>query len=426
MVNGEVKNIQPKYIKSSNFCFAKILLFTIYYLLFSMFPFSTCYAFGAQKSKVYTPESQYKHQQKVLREEEKEKYEQSLLPESGLMTKAEYEAKSKDISNSDRDVPEYKPPINPNMKFVPQYTYKITHYNDPPGSPEIHIGEDFKRSKKFVAPGVTSPDKSFLVYPTLDYFPNNDCVAGSLYVVPLDKTLPVVERIQRANLVKRNPQPILATQNTIDERNIFRSMTPIDFSSSGNLLLAKEKIGSNQDGIWKTNIWVYNFDTKQAREIPEVREAIEYYWRKAIALILDEKRWDIYPVGFSVDEPNRILLYAYGYTGDKPKFLGTWSVDSDGSQSRLESLFDGNVKVSINGFKIVVDGCVDPAIVYNEAKRQEKLDKQHKKTDKKAVKRDKKLKKQAYKKRIKEMKAEERKVLKDYRKLRSHSFVNPN
>ena len=375
----------------------------------------------SNKPKTYTPESNYKYEWKVLRAVEKEKYERSLLPESGFMTKEEYEKASEDIPNKDIKIPEYKLPKDIKMQYVPQPTYKLERYNNPPGSPELKIGRKFKYDRQFIGPGITSPNKDILVYPTVSYYAANQCAACDLYAIPLDKTLSNVNRVLRANIIKRNPNPILSTSKDIQEKFTFRTMTPIDFSKDGQKLVVKEKIGNMNDGIWKTNLWVYDFQTKRSKEIPEIREAINFYWQNTEGIILDEKRWDIYPLGFLTGDENRVAVSAYGYTGRKPKFLGVWSIDCNGEQTRLESLFKIDSKISENGYKLVQDGVVDPAEVYYNEKQEDKTIKKKRKTDKKARKDELNKKKQAYQSKIKEMKAEEKEGLKQYRKFKAKS-----
>ena len=98
-----------------------------------------------------------------------------------------------------------------------------------------------------------------------------------------------------------------------------------------------------------------------------------------------DKRWDIYPLGFSKGNPNRIMVTAYAYTGEKPVFLGVWSIDYQGEQSRLISLTNGSIEVASNGFKLVQDGVVsrpltemqekqEKALVKNQAKEARKKD----------------------------------------------------
>lgn len=378
----------------------------------------------AKKPRIYTPIDEYKYQQKSLRQEEVEKYKRSLLPESGYMTREEYDLKSVDIPNSKVVVPEYKIPKNASMKYIPQPTYKMVRYNNPPGSPELHIGRNLNFDRQFICPGITSPNKDILVYPLVYYYAVNQCTSADLFVIPLDKSLADVERIQRANIVKRIPTPILSTDKDIREKFIFRTMTPVDFSVDGSKLIAKEKIGNVNDGIWQTNLWVYDFNKQTARKIPEIREAIKFYWDNKGSLLLDEKRWDIYPLGFDANNPDRVVVSAYGYTGKLPVFLGVWSIDCNGERSMLLSLFKDSAPISMNGYKIVKDGVINPVIVMNTEKTLQKKAKKDKKIEKKTKKAEIKKKKQELNKKLKAMKKEEWKVLHGY-KSQQHLFSKP-
>lgn len=388
--------------------YASLILFTFCFLHFAFSP-----AFAA-KAKVPTPANQYKYQQKVLKQEIKENYERSLLPESGYMTTEEYAELSKDIPNSEKVIPEYKLPRDIKMKYVPQPTYKLIHYNNPPGSPELHIQRRLQFDRQMNCTGITSPNMDIMVYPVVYYYVINQCTAGDLFVIPLDKSLSNLERVKRANVVKRIQTPILSTQKNISERSIFRTMTPIDFSADGTKLIAKEKIGNVNDGIWQTNLWVYDFTTRQTRNLSEVRDAIRYYWKNAEGLLLDDKRWDITPLGFDANDPERIIVAAYGYTGKTPKFLGNWSIDCNGEQSRLVSLFDTKANISVNGFKLTQDDVLVPSVVLSEEKKQDKLTKKKRKQDKKANKKALKEKKRALNRTLREMKQEESKTLQEY------------
>lgn len=370
----------------------------------------------AKKPKVYTAKDQYKYELKQLKKEEIEKYHRSLLPKSGYTTVEEYQELSRDISNEEIKIPAPEFPKDIKMKYVPQPIYKLARYNNPPGSVELHLKRKFKYDRQENCASITSPNKDILVYPVVYYYANNQCTAGDLFVIPLDTSLPDVERIMRANIIKRVPQPILSTEKEISTKFTFRTMTPVDFSPDGTKLLAKEKIGNVDDGIWKTNVWVYDFDTKSAKRFKEVREAIKFYWRKTEGIVLDEKRWDITPLGFSAEDPNRIVVSAVGYTGDRPKFLGNWSIDLQGERTQLVSLLEAETKVTISGYKLVQDGVVNPTQVYNDEKKANKLIKKTHKKEKKEVKKEKKAKKHALKKRLKELKHEEKSTIKNYNK----------
>lgn len=378
------------------------LLFIIYSLLFTLY-WSNLSPVFAKKDKVITPRMEAKYRKKVLKQEAKEDYKRSLLPESGCMTVEEYENLSKDIPNSQKVVPEYKMPRDIKMKYVPQPTYSLARYNDPPGSAELHLPRRFKFDRQVNEGAITSPKKDILVYPTVYYYAINQCTTADLFVIPLDKSLPDVSRIQRANIIRKLPDPILSTEKNIKEKFIFRTLTPIDFSEDGTKLIAKEKIGNVNDGIWQTNLWVYDFSTKQARELHEIREAIKFYWLNSEGLMLDEKRWDIYPLGFDANTPNRVVVSAYGYTGKTPEFLGNWSIDCNGERAMLLSLFDAKSKISMNGYKIVQSGIVNPTEVYHNEKMQDKIAKKERKKDKITAKKDITAKKKVYKEKLKEI-----------------------
>lgn len=362
-----------------------------------------------------TPYQEYVYQQKVLRQIEKAKYHRSLLPESGFMTKAEYEKRSMDVPTSDTVIPEPKLPKDINMKYIPQPVFKLTRYNDPPGSPEVRIDRKFNFDRQVNGQGITSPDRSFMVYPAIYYYVENQCTAADLFVIPLDKTLPDVDRILRANVIKKDQTPILSTDKNISEKYTFRTLTPVDFSPDSSKLIVKEKIGYTYDGIWKTNLWVYDFETKTARNLCEIRDAIRYYWLNTKGTVLDEKRWDIYPLGFSANDPSIIVINAYGYTGTTPKFLGTWSIDCKGERSELVSLFNPEAEISINGFKLVKSGVVNPTDLVGDQKQKDKIIKQKRKIEKKAKKQILKEGKKVFKLKIKEMKQQESVVKKQYK-----------
>ena len=54
----------------------------------------------------------------------------------------------------------------------------------------------------------------------------------------------------------------MSTDKTIDNYAAFRTLTPVDFTPDGSKLLVKQKIGSREDGIWETSIYVYDFKNK--------------------------------------------------------------------------------------------------------------------------------------------------------------------
>ena len=384
-------------------------------------------SFAAIKNPFSKPDDtrsrELKYQYDVLKEDEKNKMEGKILNRtpSGYMTVDEYEALSeyKDKSNLEFPIPKIDKPSD--FKYIPQPLYQIVKYNDPPGGVELSLGRRLFIKKMINAQGIVSPDYSKLVYPAVYYYPDSASVACDLFVIPLDNSNDTyLNKILKANVAKRLPAPILSTDKSIDNFAAFRTLTPVDFSTDGTKLLVKEKIGSSEDGIWQTKVYIYDFRNKTSYDLSEIRDSIVYFWKEYMDVNLDDKRWDIYPLGFDKNSPARIVVQAYAYTGETPVYLGAWSVDVYGNQSRLVSFNKNYVpQVSINGYKLVKNGVE----AYQTVERQEKflkeqgkvLEKQKKEEDKRQVQ----AIKDEYKNNIKAIDAEYKDEYRDYKKLQS-------
>ncbi|MBR1373671.1 hypothetical protein IJ556_04380, partial [bacterium] len=302
--------------------------------------------------------SEYLYKNDVDKHDVKEKYEKSRLPESGYMTMEEYEAKSRAKTKreiSAKILTQAEMPKDENMVYVPQHKFKLVKYNDPVGSPELSLPRKLNFDRQINAQGIVSGDYTKLVYPAVYYYAQSDCTSCDLFLINLDSTLSNIDKVEKANVLNKEPEPLISTSKDIDTKFVFRTLTPIDFSSDNNKLVVKEKIGYRHDGIWKTELWVYDFAQKQAKKLPEIREAIVTYWEMKTGANLNDKRWDIYPMGFDANDENRVIVCAYAYTGDAPKFLGTWSIDMEGEETRLESLTGATVPVSVIGYRLVED-----------------------------------------------------------------------
>lgn len=374
-------------------------------------------------------EQEIKYVHKVQKQEEKEKYLRAKFDRnpSGYMTVEEYEALSlpKDKMAEKIEVPKVEKPSD--MKYVPQPSYRIVRYNNPPGSPEISLDKEFYKNRQKNAQGIVAPDYSKMVYSAIYYYPNNGSTASDLFVIPLDEAQSNINKIKTAHVMHRLPEPILSTDKTIDNYATFRTLTPVDFSSDCTKLLAKEKIGNAHDGIWQTNAWVYDFNTQTSYNLVEVRDAIIYYWKENHDLDLEDKRWDIYPLGFDLNNPERVIVNAYAYTGEKPVNLGTWSVDYQGEQSRLITFNQSDVAISMNGLKIVQDGVVPKSISEIEEKQMKRDEKAALKQKKLDEKKELKTLKESYKSRIKEMDVDYKKQQKDYKlkqKIKGSTSLN--
>lgn len=354
---------------------------------------------------------------KIQKEDAKEEYGRKKHDRhpTGYMTVEEYEMLSAPKDKMQADIPIPKPEKAADMKYIPEPDYEIVRYNNPPGSPEISFNRNFKKTRQQNAQGIVSPDYSILVYPAIYYYPRGNTVACDLFVIPLEPHGNALAKIKKANVMHRDPNPILSTEKSIDNYGAFRTLTPVDFSTDGKKLLVKEKVGGNRDGIWQTNAIVYDFNSETSYKLSEVRDAISYYWQEYKNVDLNDKRWDIYPLGFDVNEPDRVVVSGYAYTGGAPVFLGNWSVDIKGERVKLLSLSPKMVQVSMNGLKMVQSGLVPPQILKIEEKQAKYEDKLDAKAAKEKEKSELKELKDEYKSKVKEIDKEHKELMQDYK-----------
>lgn len=360
------------------------------------------YPFVKRKDRVVAEEI-YKNEVNKL--EEEEKYEKSRLPESGYMTVEEYEAKSRAKSQKEliEEIEGGEIPKDSNMVYVPQRAFKLVKYNDPVGSPELNLPRKLNFDRQINAQGIISGDRTMMVYPSVYYYAQSDCTSCDLFLIKLDPKLTDTDKAKYANIVQKVEEPLISTEKDINTKFIFRTLTPIDFSADNKRLVVKEKVGHRHDGIWKTDLWVYDFEKQEALKIPQIREAIINYWAQAGGVDFEENRWDIYPMGFDANNDDRIILCAYAYTGDVPKFLGTWSIDVNGENSKLEDLEGSDIPVSVIGYRLAEDEVKEISEVEFEAKQAEKREKAEEKQTKKDEKFNKDLQKIEYQRKIHQM-----------------------
>lgn len=376
--------------------------------------------FAQMKYPVYKRQNQqvaesiYKN--KVNKLEETEKFEKSQMPKSGYMTVEEYEELSRAKTKEDIEISPAKQEKDANMVYVPQKTYKLVKYNDPIGSPELSLPRKLNFNRQINAQGIVSGDRTKLVYPSVYYYAQTDCTSCDLFLINLDSSLSDTEKVMKANIIQKETEPLLSTSKDISEKYIFRTLTPIDFSVNNDKLIIKEKTGHKYDGIWQTDLWVYNFETKKATKFPQIRDAIVQYWERNENINLDEKRWDIYPMGFDANDDTKIIVCAYAYTGDNPKFLGTWSIDIYGTTSKLESIDGTGMEIAVIGYRLVEDDVQDISEVEFEIKAEKHEQKQKAKKEKEINNFNKKVQTLEYKRKITQM---DIKLLMDIKKQRA-------
>ena len=118
--------------------------------------------------------------------------------------------------------------------------FKLVKYNDPIGSPELTLPRKLNFDRQINAQGIISGDKSMLVYPAVYYYAQTDCTSCDLFLIKLDPKLNDTDKAMKANIVQRKEEPLISTSKDIETKFIFRTLTPIDFSSDNKNLLSKK------------------------------------------------------------------------------------------------------------------------------------------------------------------------------------------
>ena len=246
-----------------------------------------------------------------------------------------------------KDIP--SPEFEKDKKLVdlPNPEIYIRKYNNPPGSVDLNLNK-LRKNRYVNSIGVVSPEFDKMAYTTVFYYPSARNAGTELYLMNLDTSKTVLNRIKEAH-VNQGKKLLFRTGLDSLDLAVFKTLTIVDWSSDGKKLALKEKISYEPDGLWKTNLLVYDFEKNQMNNLNEVREAVKYYWRENENLFLKDYRWDIYPVGWDSLNPDRIIVFAYAATGEKPKYLGAWSVDYEGHRAMLMSLTSTAFEVSQNG-----------------------------------------------------------------------------
>ncbi len=234
--------------------------------------------------------------------------------------------------------------------ILPDPQFRVVRYNSPPGQRNIDVSKVVSEHV-VTAPGILSPDKTKMVYTKAFFYITFAQTSAAAYLIEIPKNSgDAYEVLYKTNVMQGNPKPILTLGMDELIQYQFKTLFPIDWSKDSTKIAFKEKIGSNAAETWKTNIIVYDFKTNNWKRLTAVREAIIYWWRQNKQIELKDYMWDIFPVGWDKNNPDRMILYAYAFTNDKPLFLGTWSIDYNENKSELISINSTAAQIDLNGF----------------------------------------------------------------------------
>ncbi len=265
------------------------------------------------------------------------------------ITQEEYYKLAADKKRKDFKIPE--PNFeNPEDIILPDSHYRVVRYNNPPGQRNIDLSKIIKE-RTVSSAGILSPDKTKMVYTKCFFYPKFYQTSSSAYYIPVNsKYNDAYDALYMTNVMEGDTKPIISTGVDETQQNQFKTLFPIDFSKDGSKIAFKEKIGSNLEETWQTNIIIYDFESQSYKRLMAVREAIIYYWRQNKQIDLKDYMWDIFPIGWDKNNPDNIIVYAYAFTKERPLFLGTWSIDFEETQTNLISIDSTDAQIDLNGF----------------------------------------------------------------------------
>lgn len=223
------------------------------------------------------------------------------------------------------------------------------YYNKFPGTQIIDLSKLLDK-KQSTSIGVISPDKSKIAFTQVYFYPQILQTSSRAFYIDLSSANgKLTKNILRIDDPQNPPISILESNyNDINEQ-VFRTLSIVDWSQDSKKLLLKEKIGENFEGFWSTNMWVYDFSTNKAYNLKALGKAVLYFWRIKYNIDLRNYRWDIIPLGWSINNSNQIIANIYGYSNDEKKFIGCWAIDYKGTTPKLLSLYNENMAVGKYG-----------------------------------------------------------------------------
>jgi len=306
---------------------------------------------ASQTEHAETSEAVLKPVQKVKKKKLK-KYHKKWKKDKAQMPVFydDYLEKSSDKKRSDYDIP--APVFEKDKEFIlPEPEYKLVKYNMPLGSRNINLSQ-LVNTHTAVSPAVLSLDKTKMVYTKCFYYPQTLQSASAAYFIPVTGSN-AYNILYNTNVVQGSQEPLFTAGMDNPAKNQFVTLFPLDFSKDSSKTAFKEKTGSNLDGVWITNIIIYDFEKKTFKRLEKAREAVVEYALKENSIELQDYLWDIQPLGWYKADKDRIIYYAYIYTEDKPAFLGLWSIDSSGLKPELVAPEPIEADIDVNGYGLV-------------------------------------------------------------------------
>lgn len=272
--------------------------------------------------------------------------------EKMVQTREEWEEKAKNVNLEDRKISPYQRPQDKDFKPKTPPSVKFVKYNVTAGNREVSFSK-IKKELDIKSQGVFDRNLRYMAYGQYYYSPSYDQISSEIYVQKLKNSITKMRKALDANVLNAKSTLAISSGDKELRKNLFSTLTIVDFSSDSKKLLVKEKIGSSIEGIFRNYVWVYYMEGDEAQwfaiKFNNLNETIKKYHAKT-GLALDNYRWDIKPLGFSKNEPEIVVVEAFAWDKDKKQvFLGLWGIDCSNASVKLISNTPTPVEISANG-----------------------------------------------------------------------------
>ncbi len=264
-------------------------------------------------------------------------------------TKEQWLEEAKNIPLKDRVLDPFKEPQTDKENYYPTPRYGFEKYNYPQGKRELNI----ENIKKYLIQNpiiVSDIHSHYVAYSKYYYSPQNNQISSQFFIGKLDLTKNKTRRILAYNHNQEKRTPILESGMSEYYPNLFSGLTLVDWDRDSKKLLIKEKIGSTQGGIYKTNLYIHFLESNQTIKLENLHNTIKNYFLDSENIDITKHRYYLEPLGFSSqnDDVAVVLCYCYDKKGDKV-FFGTWFYNCKTRKITLHSRFNPIVPISLNG-----------------------------------------------------------------------------
>ena len=233
--------------------------------------------------------------------------------EKMVQTKEEWEEKAQNVKLEERKIPDYQRPQDKDFKPKTPPSVKFVKYNVTAGNREVSFSK-IKKELDIKSQGVFDRNLRYMAYGQYYYSPSYDQISSEIYVQKLKNGITKMRKALDANVLNTKSTLAISSGDKELRKNLFSTLTIVDFSSDSKKLLVKEKIGSSIEGIFRNYVWVYYMEGDEAQwfaiKFNNLNETIKKYHAKT-GLALDNYRWDIKPLGFSKNEPEIVVVEAF-------------------------------------------------------------------------------------------------------------------